>query len=105
VVPARRELESTSQQHRELSSSTFNYTAAAEAIYGRYMVDIDDVMGLLAKFHDWDEALLVAWFESGIADGLEILYDAIDVVRTDWVMYSMFIRCYFDLLFVHTRAV
>lgn len=47
------------------------------------MVDIDDVVELLAKFHDWDEALLEAWKDSGIEAGLEVLYEAIDVVRWD----------------------
>lgn len=81
VLPARRELELAGYEHRQLTGSNFNYTAGAETIYGKYMLNIDDVIQALAIFHDWDEALLRAWTDSGIEQGLETLYDAIDVVR------------------------
>lgn len=69
-------------KHRQLpGSASFNYTAGAANIYDKYMLDIDGVMEALAVFHDWDEALLTAWTDSGIEAGLEILYDAIGVVR------------------------
>ena len=73
--PARRDLVGA-------GSSTFNFTRAAEALYVNKMGDIEEVMELLAKFHDWDEALLRGWFDSGIEAGLEILYDAIEIVRS-----------------------
>jgi hypothetical protein len=77
----RRELDGTAGQHRELTTSRFNFEAAAGAIYDKHMTDIEEVMRLLAKFHDFDEALLRAWKDSGIESGLETLYDAIDIVR------------------------
>jgi hypothetical protein len=77
----RRELKLAGGEHRQLPASGFNYTAGTEAIYGKYMVDLEDAMQFLAVFHDWDEALLTAWTDSGIEQGLEILYDIVDVVR------------------------
>lgn len=93
VVPARRGLVVDEQQQqqqahhhqqRQLTGSTFNFTAAAEAVYSKYMVDIDDVMHFLAVFHDFDEMLLTAWADSGIEEALETLYDAIDVYDNVW---------------------
>lgn len=90
-----RELESTPTQHRELTGAKFNYAAGAGAIYDKYMVPIEDVMGLLAKFHDFDESLLRAWKDSGIEEGLETLYDAIEIYDNVWItIANVGTRCF-----------
>lgn len=112
VSPGRRELYGTTEQHRELISSRFNFEAGAGAIYDKYMADIEEVMGLLAKFHDFDEALLRAWKDSGIESGLGILYDAIDIVRLIcsafvWIEAKLSTTCihlpWLHPLFPHTQ--
>lgn len=56
----------------------FNYTAGANAVFAPYTTKMSSgLMTNLAKFHDFDEALLNAWKDSGIETGLNILYDAI----------------------------
>lgn len=72
----------TDEQHRQLPVSAFNFTAAALTIYRHHMKPIEDVMDVLARFHDFDEMLLMAW-EGGIEAGLEVLYEAIGIVRQD----------------------
>jgi len=64
-------------EQRQLTPSTFNFEGGAEAIFAKYITNVEDVMKVLAAFHDIDEEFLNAWKSLGIERGLETLYDLI----------------------------
>lgn len=68
--------------HRALSPATFDFAGAATLIYDKHWLGTDEVLKYLAIFHDWDEALLEAWTDSGIEEGLQVLAGIISYVRT-----------------------